>query len=303
MNMKVDLGRGLCLPNPILVASGTFGYGTEYEESLDLSRLGAIVVKGLSLNPRAGNTPPRLAETPAGLINSIGLQNIGVSAFIKEKLPALRDLGARVIANVYAERVDEFVEICGLLGATPGIAALELNISCPNVNKGGLAFGSDPETAHEVTGAVRRATPGPLVVKLSPNVGDITQIAAAVAEAGADAVSLINTMRAMAIDVETRTSKIGNIIGGLSGPAIKPVAVRMVWEVARKVSIPVIGIGGITSAADALEFILAGARAVQIGTANFYDPAITLKILAGLEDYGKRHRLENLSSLVGGVRV
>ncbi len=299
--MAVNIGRGLMLKNPVMTASGTFGYGTEYEGLVDLRLMGAVIVKGLSLRPRAGNPPPRITETPAGMLNSIGLQNIGVENFLKEKLPLLRDLGATVIVNVYAETIEEFGEICRLLTKAKGIAALEINISCPNVNKGGIAFGTVPDLAGEVTRAARTATDLPLIVKLSPNVTAIAEIALAVEQAGADAVSLINTLTGMAIDVERRVPKLKNIIGGLSGPAIRPVALRMVWEVAKRVSIPVIGIGGIMQAEDALEFLIAGARAVEVGTANFIDPQASIKIIAGIRDYLSRHEIKNVNSLIGSI--
>jgi len=299
--MAVNIGRGLMLKNPVMTASGTFGYGTEYEGLVDLRLVGAVIVKGLSLRPRAGNPPPRITETPAGMLNSIGLQNIGVENFLKEKLPLLRDLGATVIVNVYAETIEEFGEICRLLTKAKGIAALEINISCPNVNKGGIAFGTVPDLAGEVTRAARTATDLPLIVKLSPNVTAIAEIALAVEQAGADAVSLINTLTGMAIDVERRVPKLKNIIGGLSGPAIRPVALRMVWEVAKRVSIPVIGIGGIMQAEDALEFLIAGARAVEVGTANFIDPQASIKIIAGIRDYLSRHEMQNVNSLIGSI--
>ncbi len=299
--MAVNIGRGLMLKNPVMTASGTFGYGTEYEGLVDLRLMGAVIVKGLSLRPRAGNPPPRITETPAGMLNSIGLQNIGVENFLKEKLPLLRDLGATVIVNVYAETIEEFGEICRLLTKAKGIAALEINISCPNVNKGGIAFGTVPDLAGEVTRAARTATDLPLIVKLSPNVTAIAEIALAVEQAGADAVSLINTLTGMAIDVERRVPKLKNIIGGLSGPAIRPVALRMVWEVAKRVSIPVIGIGGIMQAEDALEFLIAGARAVEVGTANFIDPQASIKIIAGIRDYLNRHEIKNVNSLIGSI--
>lgn len=301
--MAVNIGRGLVLKNPVMTASGTFGYGTEYEGLLELRLLGAVIVKGLSLQPRTGNPPPRITETPSGMLNAIGLQNIGVRTFLRDKLPWLRDMGATVIANVYAETIAEFGEICWLLTEARGIAALEINISCPNVKKGGIAFGADPDMAGEVTRAARRATDLPLIVKLSPNVTDISQIALAVEQAGADAVSLINTLKGMAIDVERRIPKLKNIIGGLSGPAIRPVALRMVWEVAGRLSIPVIGVGGIAEADDALEFLIAGARAVEVGTANFIDPQASIKIIAGIEEYLRRHNMDNVNSLIGSLNI
>ncbi len=301
--MAVNIGRGLVLKNPVMTASGTFGYGTEYEGLLELRLLGAVIVKGLSLQPRTGNPPPRITETPSGMLNAIGLQNIGVRTFLRDKLPWLRDMGATVIANVYAETIAEFGEICWLLTEARGIAALEINISCPNVKKGGIAFGADPDMAGEVTRAARRATDLPLIVKLSPNVTDISQIALAVEQAGADAVSLINTLKGMAIDVERRIPKLKNIIGGLSGLAIRPVALRMVWEVAGRLSIPVIGVGGIAEADDALEFLIAGARAVEVGTANFIDPQASIKIIAGIEEYLRRHNMDNVNSLIGSLNI
>lgn len=302
-NMMVNLGRGLILKNPVLAASGTFGYGTEYDGLLDLSLLGGIVVKGLSLRPRTGNKPPRMTETPAGMLNSIGLQNIGVDAFVHDKLPRLLELGAVIIANVYAETIEEFGEVCSRLDRVRGLAALEINVSCPNVKKGGIAFGSDPEVAGAVTRTVRQSTDLPIIIKLSPNVTDIVQVALAVEEAGADAVTAINTIKGMAIDVETRRPKLANIIGGLSGPAIRPIAVRMVWEVAQKIKIPIIGGGGIMVTNDALEFFLAGARAVEVGTANFIDPLATIKIAKGIHDYLGCHQIPDISHLVGSLQI
>ncbi|MDI9569783.1 MAG: dihydroorotate dehydrogenase [Pseudomonadota bacterium] len=298
--MGVEIGS-LRLKNPVMTASGTFGYGEEYAPYVDLNRLGAIVVKGLSWKPRLGNPPPRIMETPAGMLNAIGLQNIGVKAFISGKLPFLRNFDVAVVANVYGETVEEYLRVCELLTATSGIHALEINVSCPNVKKGGVAFGTDPEMIAEVTGRARGVTDLPLLVKLSPNVTDITAMAAAAESGGADGICLINTLTGMSVDVERRVPHLKNITGGLSGPAIKPVAVRMVWEAARTVKIPVIGIGGIMTAADALEFIIAGATAVQVGTANFVNPKATLEILSGLGAYMNRHGVGSIKELVGSL--
>ncbi|MDI6726276.1 MAG: dihydroorotate dehydrogenase, partial [Smithellaceae bacterium] len=301
LNMAVCIGRGLTIKNPVMTASGTFGYGLEYEGLVDLSRLGAVVVKGLSLKPRPGNPPPRIIETPAGMLNAIGLQNIGIETFLAEKLPLLKERNAVIIANIYGETPEEFRQMARKLTGTGGIAALEINISCPNVLKGGAAFGSDPRLASEATRAAREATDLPLIVKLSPNVTDIAEIAQSVEEAGADAISLINTLKGMSIDVERRMPKLRNIIGGLSGPAIRPVALRMVWEVVQKVSIPVIGMGGIAEAADALEFLIAGARAVEVGTANFVNPQATLRIIEGIEEYLRRHKIDDINDVIGSL--
>ncbi len=299
----VNIGGSLVIRNPVMTASGTFGYGREYSSLLDLNSLGALVVKGLSLHPRGGNRPPRIAETPAGMLNAIGLQNVGVKTFVAEKLPFLRGFDVPVIANIYGETLEEFEEVAGILNAAGGVSALEVNISCPNVKKGGLAFGAEPDTAREVTKVVRGTTNLPVIVKLSPNVSDITKIALAVEEGGADAVSLINTIKAMAVDVEKRIPLLGNTTGGLSGPAIRPVAVRMVWEVVRCVEVPVIGIGGIVSARDALEFLIVGARALQVGTANFLDPQSAVKIVSGIEDYLEKHSLNDIAELIGSLQI
>jgi len=300
--MKVVIGS-LALKNPVMTASGTFGYGEEYASRVDLNRLGAIVVKGLSLQPRLGNPAPRIMETPAGMLNAIGLQNIGVRNFIAGKLPFLRDFDVAVIANVYGETVEEYLRVSELLTAAPGVHALEINVSCPNVKRGGVAFGTDPDMVAEVTAGVRRVTDLPLIIKLSPNVTDITVMARAAEAAGADGISLINTLIGMSVDVERRVTHLYNITGGLSGPAIKPVALRMVWQTARAVRIPVIGIGGIATAADALEFIIAGAVAVQVGTANFINPQAALEIIAGIEAYLERHGIGRIGELVGSLRT
>ncbi len=301
-DLSVAIG-GLRLKNPVMTASGTFGYGEEYAPFVDLNRLGAIVVKGLSLDPRDGNPPPRIMETPSGMLNSVGLQNIGVRAFIEKKLPFLRGYDTAVIANIFGETFDEYRRVAGILSSAEGIHAIEINISCPNVKKGGIAFGARPEVAAEVTRQVRGETDLPLIVKLTPNVADITEIALAAEVAGADAVSLINTITGMSVDIEQRRPHLANITGGLSGPAVRPIALRMVWQVVQAVTIPVIGIGGITTAGDALEFIITGAKAVEIGTANFIGPSSTIEVIDGISDYLIRHRIGNISALIGSLRT
>jgi dihydroorotate dehydrogenase (NAD+) catalytic subunit len=298
MDLSTRIGS-LTLKNPLIAASGCFGYGLEYDEVADLSSLGGVCVKGLFMTEREGHPPPRIVETPAGMINAIGLQGIGVHRFVKEKLPLLRERGARVFVNVCGTTIDEYVEVTKVLSDAGGVAAIELNISCPNIKEGGIQFGCSLTGTGAVVSAVRKATHLPVIPKLTPNVTDVASFARAAEDAGADAVSLVNTFLAMAIDVETRRPTITNVLGGLSGPAIRPIAVRMVWECAREVKIPIIGMGGITDARDALEFILAGATAVQIGTANFVDPFVWTKVLAGLEDYLARHRFDRLSDLIG----
>ena len=303
MNLSMDVEIGsLRLKNPVMTASGTFGYGEVYAPYVDLNSLGAIVVKGLSWKARSGNPSPRIMETPAGMLNAIGLQNIGVKNFINKKLPFLRNFDIAVIANVYGETVEEYLRVSELLTAAPGVHALEINVSCPNVKKGGVAFGTDPDMVADVTGRVRGITDLPLIVKLSPNVTDITVMAAAAEAAGADGVSLINTLTGMSVDVERRIPHLQNITGGLSGPAIKPVALRMVWQAARTVNIPIIGVGGIMTAGDALEFIIAGATAIQVGTANFINPKATMEILAGIRAYMDRHKV-NIRELVGTLHT
>ncbi|MCC7177218.1 MAG: dihydroorotate dehydrogenase [Acidobacteria bacterium] len=297
-DLSVRIGS-LELPNPLIAASGCFGYGLEYDEIVDLSALGGVCVKGLFMTEREGHPPPRIVETPAGMINAIGLQGIGVHRFVKEKLPLLRERGARVFVNVCGTTVDEYVEVSKVLSQAEGVSALELNISCPNIKEGGIQFGCSLVGTGAVVSAVRKATHLPVIPKLTPNVTDVPSFARAAEDAGADAVSLVNTFLAMAIDVETRRPTITNVLGGLSGPAIRPIAVRMVWECAQEVKIPIIGMGGITNARDTLEFMLAGATAVQIGTANFADPFVWSKVLAGLEDYLERHRIDRLSDLIG----
>ena len=291
----------LTLPNPVMLASGTCSYGIEMEPHGDIAGLGAIVVKGLSLKPSAGNPPPRIAETPSGMLNAIGLENIGVEAFLRDKLPLLRRKGVRVIANIYGETVEEYRRLAGILDAADGVIALEANISCPNVKKGGLLFGQEPRETGRVVAAVRRATGKPLLVKLTPNVTSVQEIARAAEAAGADALTLINTLQGMAIDVEERRPRLANVIGGLSGPAIRPVAIRIVWQVRQAVDIPLIGVGGIHTPRDALEFIIAGASAVQLGTVNFVYPDRWSAVLEGIADYLRRHRIESLSSLVGSL--
>jgi len=299
-----DLGAKLGpleLKNPVIAASGTFGYGLEYEGLVDLHLLGAIVVKGVSLRPMAGNPPPRIVETPSGMLNSIGLANIGLDAFLREKLPRLKGFDTQVIVNIYGHHIDDYGELASALKGVEGVAALEVNISCPNVECGGMAFGIDPDVSARVTERVLRNTDKPVIVKLSPNVTDIRVIARAVEGAGAHAVSLINTLTGMVVDVETRRPKLGNVSGGLSGPAIRPVAVHMVYQVARTVKIPVIGMGGIMDWRDALEFLIAGARAVQVGTANFVHPGATLDIIEGLGKYCADHGVSHLMEIVGSL--
>jgi dihydroorotate dehydrogenase (NAD+) catalytic subunit len=294
---------GLALKNPVMTASGTFGYGDEFAPFCDLNRLGAVVVKGLSLEPRLGNPAPRIMETPCGMLNAVGLQNIGVRAFIDDKLPYLRQFDVAIIANIFGETVDEYRRITEILSGVDGVHGIEVNISCPNVKKGGIAFGARPEVAADVTEKVRGETDLPVIVKLTPNVTDITEIALAVEAAGADAVSLINTLTGMSVDIERRRPHLANITGGLSGPVVKPVALRMVWQTVRCLKIPVIGIGGISTAADALEFLIAGATAVEVGTANFIHPAVTMLILDGIAEYMTRHRIEGIGELIGSLKT
>ena len=284
-----------------MTASGTFGYGVEFASLFDLSRLGGIIVKGLSLDPSAGNPPPRIVETPCGMLNAIGLENVGIEAFLEEKLPFLTKLATPIFANIYGQTMEAYAELAGRLDDVEAVAGLEVNISCPNVQAGGIAFGVDPISAGMVVEAVRKRTSKPVIVKLSPNVTDIATMARAVVDAGADAVSLINTITGMAIDVETRRPKLANVTGGLSGPAIRPVALRMVWQVAGVVDVPVIGIGGIMTATDALAFLIAGATAVQVGTANFVDPTVTMEIITGMETYLEKKGIGDVNDLVGSL--
>ena len=299
---RVDIG-GIVLNNPVMTASGTFGYAREYEELVGLNRLGGIIVKGLSLKPVAGNPPPRIVETSCGMLNAIGLENVGLDHFIKDKLPFLKTLSLPIVVNIYGKSVDEYSQLAARLNEIDAIAGLEVNISCPNVSAGGLVFGVDPDSTYSVVSAVRKRTAKHVMVKLTPNVTDITQIAQSAEDAGADAVSLINTITGMAIDVETRRSKLANITGGLSGPAIKPVALRMVWQVVQKVNIPVVGIGGIMSARDALEFLIAGAKAVQVGTANFLNPKVTVEIIEGIQAFLIKKKIKKLTDIVGTLQV
>jgi len=303
MNLSVSIGGGLTLKNPVMTASGTFGYGEEYSPFVDPGLLGAVVVKGLSLKPRAGNPPPRIMETPSGMLNAVGLQNIGVEAFIEEKLPFLRSCDVPVIVNIFGETVEEYARLAGILDGVDGVHGLEVNVSCPNIKRGGITFGADPAAAAEVTRSVKEATRLPVIVKLTPNVTDISAIARRVEEAGADALSLINTLRGMSVDVEKRTPHLAMVTGGLSGPAVRPVALRMVWEVRRAVSIPVIGVGGIAEARDALEFLIVGASAVQIGTASFINPRATLDVLDGIRQYMNRKGIAHIGEIIGSLRT
>ena len=295
--------KGLVFNNPVLTASGTYGYGEEFADFVNLNRLGGIIVKGTTGRHREGNPYPRMAETPSGMLNAVGLQNKGVDYFISDIWPRIRHYQTHVIVNVSGSTVEEYIEIAGKLNEVEGIPAIELNISCPNVKEGGMAFGTSCPSAIAVTSAVREVYHKTLIVKLSPNVTNIAEMALAVEGAGADAVSLINTLLGMAVNAETRRPVLSTVTGGLSGPAVKPVALRMVWQVYKAVKIPVIGLGGIMNAADAIEFMLAGATAIQVGTANFIDPAITMKIIDGMEDYCRRHNIGHISDLTGGLKV
>ena len=301
-NLSVEIGR-LRLRNPVMTASGTFGYGEEYAPYVNLRRLGAIVVKGLSLKPRMGNPPPRIVETPCCMLNAVGLQNVGVNVFIREKLPFLAQFDLPVIANIFGESVEEYVKVAEILSQASGVHGLEVNISCPNVKKGGIAFGANPDMAADVTRRVKASTDLPVIFKLTPNVTDITKIAESVEAAGADAISLINTITGMSVDIERRVPHLRNITGGLSGPAIKPVALRMVWQVIQRVSVPVIGLGGIMTARDALEFLIVGARAVQVGTAHFIHPHAAIDILEGIEDYLEQHQFDDINQLIGTLKT
>ena len=306
MNLAVQLApnnqRGLLLKNPVMTASGTFGYGTEYADFVDIQRLGAIVCKGTTPEPRDGNPQPRLAETPSGLLNSIGLQNIGVEALVKEKAPMWASWRVPVIVNIAGESVGDYAKLAARLDGVTGVCALEVNIGCPNVKSGGMEFGTDPRAAAAVTDAVKKASSLPVIVKLTPNVTSVVGIAEAVADAGADALCLINTLRGMAIDVSARKPSLGNICGGLSGPAIKPVALHMVYQVACSVKLPIVGCGGIMSAQDALEFIMAGASAVEVGTAQFVNPRALLDVLEGIEEFMRREGVKDISELIGAAR-
>lgn len=302
VDLSVEIGK-LKLKNPIMTASGTFGYGEEFADFIDLNRLGGIIVKGTTLHHREGNPYPRMAETPSGMLNAVGLQNKGVDYFIEHIYHRIKDLDTRVIVNVSGSCIDDYVAVCEKLSPLDKVTAVEINISCPNVKQGGMGFGTTCSGAESVTSAVRKAYDGTMIVKLTPNVTDITEIARAVEAAGADAVSLTNTFLGMAIDVEKRKPMLSTITGGLSGPCIRPIAVRMVWQVANAVKVPVVGLGGIASGRDAIEFLLAGATAVQIGTANFVDPQVTVKAIDYIEDYLKRHQITSVRELIGGMEV
>jgi len=301
-DMSVEIA-GIKLRNPVMPASGTFGYGEEYTPFIDMEKIGAIVTKGLSLKPKAGNPTPRIAETVSGMLNAIGLQNVGIDAFIQHKMPFLRTVNTPVIANFFGNTLEEYGEVAKRLNDIPEIAAGELNISCPNVKQGGIVFGTDPKAASEVVALVRKNLQKPLIVKLTPNVTDITVVARAVEEAGADAIACINTITGMSVDVNTRKPRIANMTGGLSGPAIRPVAVRMVHQVVQTVSVPVIGIGGIVKAMDALEFLIVGAKAVQVGTANFVDPTAMISIIEGIEEFLVEEGIDDIHDLIGSLRL
>ena len=289
----------IVLKNPVMTASGTFGYGEEFADFIDLSRLGGIIVKGTTGERRQGNPYPRMAETPSGMLNAVGLQNVGVETFCKEVYPRIKNIDTNILVNVSGSSIEEYCAVAEQVDALENIPGIELNISCPNVKKGGMGFGTDPAMAAQVVKEVRKVYHKTLIVKLTPNVTSVVEIAKAVEQAGADSVSLINTLLGMAIDVERQRPYLSTITGGLSGPCVKPVAVRMVWQVAHAVQIPVVGLGGISCAADALEFLMAGAKAVQVGTANFLDPAVTVKIVDGLQDYCERHGLSDINEIIG----
>jgi dihydroorotate dehydrogenase (NAD+) catalytic subunit len=297
-DLSVSIGS-LTIPNPLIAASGCFGYGVEYADAVDLSTLGGVAVKGLFLAEREGHAPPRIVETPSGMLNAIGLQGIGVHRFISEKLPELRRRRAIVFVNICGTTIDEYVELARILSDADGVHAIELNISCPNIKEGGITFGCSLPGTHNVVSAVRKVTSLPVIPKLTPNVTDVASFARAAEEAGADAISLVNTFLAMAIDVETRRPKLTNIVGGLSGPAIRPIAVRMVYECGQAVKVPIIGMGGIANPEDVLEFMIAGATAVQVGTANFVDPFIWTRLLEGLRGYMDRHGIKQLADITG----
>ena len=300
MDLTVEIGK-LKLRNPVMTASGTFGYGEEYSEFMDLNRLGAVVVKGLSLLPKEGNPPPRIVETAGGMLNAIGLQNIGIERFIQEKLPFLKQFNTPVIVNFFGDSVEEYTKAAERLSTGEGIHGLEMNISCPNKQAGWCIFGTDPKVTFEVVSAVRKSTDLTLIVKLSPNVTDIGVMARAAEDAGADAVSLINTITGMAIDIATRRPRLANITGGLSGPAVKPVALRMVWEVYRAVKVPIIGMGGIMNGRDSIEFILAGATAVAVGTAHFINPVVSVQVLEEMENFMREQGVTHINNLIGGL--
>ena len=301
-DLSVNIGQ-LSMKNPVMTASGTFGYGLEFADFIDLSRLGGIIVKGTTLKPREGNPYPRMAETPSGMINAVGLQNKGVDYFIEHIYPQIKDIDTQILVNVSGSTIDDYAETARRLASLSKIEAIELNISCPNVKEGGMAFGTSCQSAASVVKAVRAAYPGTLIVKLSPNVTDITEIARAVEAEGADAVSLINTVLGMAIDAERQRPVVSTVTGGLSGPCVKPIALRMVWQVFHTVQIPIVGLGGIMNATDAVEFLLAGARAIEIGTANFIDPQVTLKVIDGIDNYLDRHGCRSVDEIIGALKV
>ena len=301
-DLRLTLGK-LTLKNPVLTASGTFGYAGEFEKLIDLNRLGGIIVKGLSLEASRGNPPPRILETPCGMLNAIGLENVGLAAFVKEKLPVLKKIDAPVFVNIYGKTIEEYAELASRLEDIEEVSGIEVNISCPNVTCGGMAFGAYPESAAQVVRAVRKRTSRHMMVKLSPNVTDITEIARGAEGEGADSISLINTITGMAIDIETRRPKLANITGGLSGPAIRPVALRMVWQAAQAVNIPVIGVGGIMTAKHALEFLIAGAVAIQVGTANFINPHATIDIIEGIEAFLEERSIAEVGDIIGTLNV
>ena len=304
-NLEVEIA-GIKLKNPVMTASGTFGYGEEFSPFIDLDRLGAMVLKGITLKPKRGNPPPRIIETPSGMLNAIGLQNVGVEVLIKEKLPYLKKFNTPVIINISGDTIEEYIELARRLGEVSkemGVAGLEVNISCPNVKNGDMAWGTDAKATYKIVSSIRKVTTLPLIVKLTPNVTDIKIIAQAAEEAGADALSLINTLVGMAVDIDSRKPKLANISGGLSGPAVKPVALWLVWQVFQTVNIPVIGIGGIIKVEDALEFIIAGARAIEIGTANFINPNITIEITEGIKKYLIKNNIKDVNELVGSMKI
>ncbi|MBR3013909.1 MAG: dihydroorotate dehydrogenase [Bacteroidaceae bacterium] len=301
-DLRVNLGN-LALKNPVMTASGTFGYGEEFADLVDLSKIGGIIVKGTTLRHREGNPYPRMAETPSGMLNAVGLQNKGVHYFVDHIYPRIKDIDSQMIVNVSGSSIEDYAETASIINELEKIPAIELNISCPNVKKGGMTFGVLPQAAAEVVSAVRKVYQKTLIVKLTPNVTDITEIARAVEGAGADAVSLINTMLGMAIDIEKRKPLLSTVTGGLSGPAVKPVALRMVWQVSKAVKVPVVGLGGIMNAEDAVAFLLAGATAIEIGTANFIDPAITVKVAEGINAYLERHGYHSVKEIIGGLEV
>jgi dihydroorotate dehydrogenase (NAD+) catalytic subunit len=302
MNLSVKIGA-LVLKNPVMVASGTFGYGGEYSSLIDINMLGAVVTKGISLEPSPGNPPPRIVETPSGMLNAIGLQNVGFQSFVTDKMPLLREYDTAVIVNFYGSKIEDYVELAAKLSSVEGVDALEANISCPNIKEGGITFGTDPEMAYEVTEKVRAVTDKPLIVKLTPNVTDISAVAKRVEDAGADAVSLTNTFAGMVIDIDACRPAIANITGGLSGPAIRPLSLRMVWETVKAVTIPVIGIGGIIGSSDALQFLICGACAVQVGTGLFVDPKTPISIINGIQNYLTDKDLTDINDVIGSLKT